>query len=626
LTDEHKNLSIVNNTTILKLVARTGNFIPTPSANQIVFNVRRSLNIFCIRVYKCITKSVYWNLITQGAEEARSAGLTRWRPRVFHHSDAVLKKQRDFFFSEANNTWRNNRGRFPALRSTLAIFESETLKKAEAISKSLHGCKWQNLSVPERLAIRELRSDPHVRLCKADKGMGPGIVSNSIEKQQLYLTLHDSAGTYKELVGATVESVLRSTHEDFQRIAAPFRKIKGFQALFRTFDKYHKCCLEEPKLCPLKLLYKIHKPGISVRPIIDNTNYYTSQMSTFLHYQLGQKVFQNPFVLKDSLTLIRQLKEVQVSAGHNLRFATFDVTALYPSIDLERGLKSLKWFLETFCFEFEPAVTELILVLARFVLTHCYISCPEVSANPFLQLIGTAMGTSFAVVYANIHLIFVETNIIYSFPDCFRLYSRFIDDGICLWHASDEDFTVFSQAFNDVDPSIKYIWSLLSSRAIFLDLSIEISARSIEHEVYSKPGNAYAFLQHGSFHVRKSFPAWIKALLSTALTHSSDHSKWSKRCQLLFTKLRERGLSATFLLTEFSKISWGDRSKALAPKIKAEIPFDNRCVWSCENAPGLQELFRTCELNLSEIDSKIFPTRLSTVVKGAKRLSAYLKK
>jgi hypothetical protein len=92
-------------------------------------------------------------------------------------------------------------------------------------------------------------------------------------------------------------------------------------------------------------------------------------MSTFLHCQLGQKVFQNPFVLKDSLTLIRQLKEVQVSVSHNLRFATFDVTALYPSMDLERGLKSLKWFLETLCFEFEPAVTELILILARFILT-----------------------------------------------------------------------------------------------------------------------------------------------------------------------------------------------------------------------------------------------------------------
>ena len=626
LTDEHKNLPIVNNTTILKLVARTGNFIPTPSANQIVFNVRRSLNLFCIRVYKNISKSIHRKLIEKGAEEARSAGLSSWRPRVFQHSDAMLKQQRDFLFSEANTTWRNNRGHFPALRSTLAAFETETLKKAETISKSLHGCKWQNLSAPERLAVRELRSDPDVRLCKTDKGMGPGIVSDSIEKQQLYLTLHDSAGTYRELIGVSMDTVMRTMHAEFQNIAIPFRKIKGYQTLFRTLDNYHQCCLKEPKLCPLKLLYKIHKPGISVRPIIDNTNYYTCQMSTFLHCLLGPKDFQNPHVLKDSLTLIRRLNEVRVSANHCLRFATFDVTALYPSIDLERGLNSMIWFLNTFCFEFQSEVTQLVLVLARFVLTHCYISCPEVSANPFLQLIGTAMGTSFAVVYANIHLIFVETNIIYSFNVCFSFYSRFIDDGICLWHASDDDFRVFSQAFNDVDPSIRFIWSLLSPRAIFLDLSIEISARSIEHEVYSKPGNAYAYLQHGSFHVRNSFPAWIKALLTTALTHSSDYSKWSNRCQLLFTKLRQRGFNAAFLSTEFARVSWGDRSTALAPTFRKGVPFDNRCVWSCENTPGLRELFRSCKLDLSEIDAKIFPAQLSTVIKGTKRLSAYLKK
>ena len=136
LTDEHKNLPIINDLAILKLVSRTGNFIPTPSANQLVFNVRRSLNIFCIRVYKTITKSIYRKLIERGAEEAQAAGLPHWRPKVFHHSDAVLKRQRDFHYSEANNTWRNNRGQFPALRSTLAIFESETIQKAEAICET----------------------------------------------------------------------------------------------------------------------------------------------------------------------------------------------------------------------------------------------------------------------------------------------------------------------------------------------------------------------------------------------------------------------------------------------------------------------------------------------------------
>ncbi len=83
------------------------------------------------------------------------------------------------------------------MRSTLGVFEKETPKKAEAIIKCPHGCKWQDLSAPGRLAVGELQSDPLVRLCKTDKGMG--IVSDSIEKQRMVLTLHDSAsaGTYQ---------------------------------------------------------------------------------------------------------------------------------------------------------------------------------------------------------------------------------------------------------------------------------------------------------------------------------------------------------------------------------------------------------------------------------------------
>ena len=110
LTDEHKNLPIVNDLAILKLVSRTGNFIPTPSANQIVFNVRRSMNLVYSRVYKNISKSIHRKLIEKGAEEARSAGLSSWQPRVFQHSDAMLKQQRNFRYSEANTTWRNNQG------------------------------------------------------------------------------------------------------------------------------------------------------------------------------------------------------------------------------------------------------------------------------------------------------------------------------------------------------------------------------------------------------------------------------------------------------------------------------------------------------------------------------------
>ena len=155
------------------------------------------------------------------------------------------------------------------------------------------------------------------------------------------------------------------------------------------------------------------------------------------------------------------------------------MTALNPTIDLERCLNSLRWFLDTFCYRLNKNVQKLIIVLARFVLTHCFITCPEVSANPFHQLIGTAMGTPFAVVYANIHLFFIETDIVYSFQSCTNLYSRFLDDGITFWEGSDEDFAVFSDAFNRFDPTSRFIWSICSKAAVMLDLSIKISIDKI---------------------------------------------------------------------------------------------------------------------------------------------------
>jgi hypothetical protein len=64
---------------------------------------------------------------------------------------------------------------------------------------------------------------------------------------------------------------------------------------------------------------------------------------------LAPKVFSHPFVLRDSLSFVRMLDERKVPSNDCLRFAPYYVTALNPSIDLERGLKSLHWFMETEC-------------------------------------------------------------------------------------------------------------------------------------------------------------------------------------------------------------------------------------------------------------------------------------
>jgi hypothetical protein len=280
--------------------------------------------------------------------------------------------------------------------------------------------------------------------------------------------------------------------------------------------------------------------------------------------------------------------------------------------------------METQC-DFQEELRDFILILARFVLTHCYISCPEISTSIFHQIIGTAMGTSFAVVYAIIHMIRIETDIIKRFKSSISLYTRFIDDGCCGWHGSDEDFENFASEFSRADPSIKVIWTSLSKGAIFLDVSAEISGGSIHYEVYSKPGNAYAYLPLGSFHVRCSFPAWIKAELMRRLTRSSDQNRWAKSCQLFYSKLRDIGYGSQFLLAEFAKISWADRTKAMIPKVVLQNTLDRKCVWSVPNSLGLRSLFRQSELNLTQLDPQIFPGQIKKITKGASRLSTILR-
>ena len=626
LADEHKQLPIIKNQAVLNLVAKTGNFIPTPSAQALIRNIPLSLNIFCVRVYNQFSGFIHRRRIQDGNDAATAVGIHAWKPITFGYNALWYQKRREFVFSKQNTTWHQNFRMCPQLPIILAQFEQEVLVKTKSICNALRKGKWQNIPLLEREAIKLINSQSDVMVKKTDKGLGPAIVSRTIYLQQLNLHLRDA--TYLELIDVSTSDIMQRMYVDFQDCVRRFRNIPGFKSTLYLLDKYHQGAIESPHLCPIDLLMKEHKPpsasGLRTRAIIPNNNYFTCQESNFLHCMLAPKVFSHPFVLRDSLSFVRMLDKLKVPFENNLRFATYDVTALYPSIDLERGLQSLKWFMETQC-DFQEELRDFILILARFVLTHCYISCPEISTSIFHQIIGTAMGTSFAVVYAIIHMIRIETDIIKRFKSSISLYTRFIDDGCCGWHGSDEDFENFASEFSHADPSIKVIWTSLSKGAIFLDVSAEISGGSIHYEVYSKPGNAYAYLPLGSFHVRCSFPAWIKAELMRRLTRSSDQNRWAKSCQLFYSKLRDIGYGSQFLLAEFAKISWADRTKAMIPKVVLQNTLDRKCVWSVPNSLGLRSLFRQSELNLTQLDPQIFPGQIKKITKGASRLSTILR-
>ena len=69
------------------------------------------------------------------------------------------------------------------------------------------------------------------------------------------------------------------------------------------------------------------------------------------------------------------------------------------------------------------------------MLTNNYVECEELGDASYRQIIGTAMGTSFSVVYAIIFMIWLETPILNykRFSQYIQLYKRVIDDLFLIW-------------------------------------------------------------------------------------------------------------------------------------------------------------------------------------------------
>jgi hypothetical protein len=168
------------------------------------------------------------------------------------------------------------------------------------------------------------------------------VTHHRLRLKQLYLPLHSSTGTYQEHGGVTMDTVMHTMHAKLQNMATPIRKIKGYQTLFRTLDNYHQCCLKESKLCPFEAAVLGSQTRHPNQCHINNRYHKQSDFYCFA-LPARTKGFFKSSRPKRFTYLDKKIEwdEVRFSANHSLRFATFDVTAPYPSIDLERCLNSM---------------------------------------------------------------------------------------------------------------------------------------------------------------------------------------------------------------------------------------------------------------------------------------------
>ncbi len=109
----------------------------------------------------------------------------------------------------------------------------------------------------------------------------------------------------------------------------------------RIVDKWMSLAWDDPQPCPFYIMPKLHKKKMfSSRPVTVQHSYILTPLSKACAAMLQNVVEKIPEIPKDSKTVAQILDNFKFKR-HGI-FLTYDVEALYPSIDLFDAIETLK--------------------------------------------------------------------------------------------------------------------------------------------------------------------------------------------------------------------------------------------------------------------------------------------
>ena len=299
------------------------------------------------------------------------------------------------------------------------------------------------------------------------------------------------------------------------------------------------------RLARFYCLTKLHKDPVVGRPIvagIDTATYYGSKL---LDHHFKKYLHRIPSYLQSSEHLLVILEQFRVT-NPNCVLVAADVTSLYPNIPIPEGLRALR--AQLLKWGELASETEFLVDLAEWVLTHNYL---EFNGVTYRQISGTAMGTPFAVVFANIFLAFLEAEILREKPTLIPpLLKRFVDD---LFFITDtvEAANSFVTEYNSRYPTIKLTVTMGDS-VNYMDLRIHKGQRfqrsgKLDIELYASSTKKFLYLPPWSNHPANIFPSFIAAERRRIRMNCSDDTAFAHHDDIFRQRLLARGYTDMFL-------------------------------------------------------------------------------
>lgn len=289
-------------------------------------------------------------------------------------------------------------------------------------------------------------------------------------------------------------------------------------------------------------LPKIHKPTLSVRPIIASINSPTEPLAKFLS-DILQKAYNNnnEYYIRDSFQFSERFNNTRLP--ENFVLISLDVVSLFTNIPLHLCLNSIdkKWNrIKNYCDIKKPKFISLM----EFLFNNTHFSFNN---QFYKQIFGTPMGSSISPVLANYVMDELLDNVIplLSFKPHFLI--KYVDDIITA--IPKDKINEILDVFNSNNENIQFTIETESNNSVpFLDTLVirNENLNNILIDWYRKPIHSGRYLNFQSYHSYKMKVNLVKQMKDRVL-RISDSCFHEKNLNILFKLFVDNGYPQALL-------------------------------------------------------------------------------
>ena len=220
-----------------------------------------------------------------------------------------------------------------------------------------------------------------------------------------------------------------------------------------------------------RMTLKAHKIPYKMRPIVCCAGTLLNHLSKWLDFQLQKLTQLIPSYLKDSHELLTKLKAIGLLPP-NAKLFTADAKSMYTNIDTDHAISVISSWIDSHSsslpsdFPVNAVKDAMRLVMKNNIF--------EWGDTHFLQLLGTAMGTSAACMWATVYYgVHKTATLIPGHSTSLILYVRYIDDIFGIWTGDELAWQAFKA---DINSFGMLTWDISepSTSVDFLDLTITV--------------------------------------------------------------------------------------------------------------------------------------------------------